>query len=194
MNSRRRDILIYYIEGGKYKAPKSLDRGSTSYQLASSSSPNQLTHNCHQGGESFLSVSNSEEMLTVPTLSILLVALLLVSAVQSFTTSSNLLSRRISLSKPIARLNTELMMAESNPNGYWEGEWICADCGYIYDQDVDGGGLYFEQLKKGFVCPQCSAPRKRYAKKVGDQWGVTRDAGDFPIYFTTFIGLAVTTW
>jgi len=37
--------------------------------------------------------------------------------------------------------------------------------------DFDGGGLYFEQQKKGFICPQCSAPRKRYAKKVGDQWG-----------------------
>lgn len=20
-----------------------------------------------------------------------------------------------------------------NPNNYWEGEWVCADCGYIYD-------------------------------------------------------------
>jgi len=38
-------------------------------------------------------------------------------------------------------------------------------------KDFDGGGLYFEQQKKGFICPQCSAPRKRYAKKVGDQWG-----------------------
>lgn len=27
---------------------------------------------------------------------------------------------------------------------YWEGEWVCADCGYIYDID-DCGGLYFEQ-------------------------------------------------
>jgi rubredoxin len=51
--------------------------------------------------------------------------------------------------------------AEPVPNGYWEGEWICADCGYIYDRDIDGGGLYFEELKKGFICPQCSAPRKR---------------------------------
>ena len=78
--------------------------------------------------------------------------------------------------------------------GYWEGEWICADCGYIYDRDIDGGGLYFEELKKGFICPQCSAPRKRYAKKVGDQWGVTRDGGDLPIYAFTLLGLAVTTW
>jgi len=65
---------------------------------------------------------------------------------------------------------------EEKPIGeseYWQGEWVCADCGYVYDKDIDGGGLYFEQQKKGFICPQCSAPRKRYAKKVGDQWGVT---------------------
>jgi len=82
------------------------------------------------------------------------------------------------------------------PDGteYWQGDWVCADCGYIYDIDIDGGGLYFEQQKRGFICPQCSAPRKRYAKKVGDQWGVTRDGGDLPIYAWTFVGLAATTW
>lgn len=80
------------------------------------------------------------------------------------------------------------------PNDFWPGEWICADCGYIYDRDYDGGGLYFEELKKGFICPQCSAPRKRYAKKVGDTWGVTRDGGDLPIYALTIGGLALTTW
>jgi hypothetical protein len=36
--------------------------------------------------------------------------------------------------------------------------------------------------------------RKRYAKKVGDQWGVTRDGGDFPIYAITFVGLIATAW
>jgi len=34
-----------------------------------------------------------------------------------------------------------------------------ADCGYVYDREIDGDGLYFEELKKGFVCPQCQAPR-----------------------------------
>ena len=48
--------------------------------------------------------------------------------------------------------------------------------------------------KKGFICPQCSAPRRRYAKKVGDEWGVTNDGGDLPIYAFTFAGLALTTW
>ncbi len=40
----------------------------------------------------------------------------------------------------------------------------------------------------------CSAPRRRYAKKVGDKWGVTNDGGDFPIYFLTFAGLAAVTY
>eukprot|EP01041_Mallomonas_annulata_P003506 gene3506-6975_t len=83
---------------------------------------------------------------------------------------------------------------EDTSSQYWQGEWICADCGYVYDRFEDGGGLYFEELKKGFICPQCSAPRKRYAKKVGDQWGVTRDGGDLPIYAATFLGLALTIW
>ena len=77
---------------------------------------------------------------------------------------------------------------------YWQGDWVCSDCGYIYERDFDGGGLWFEQQKRGFICPQCSAPRKRYAKKVGDQWGVTRDGGDLPIYAGTILGLALTVY
>jgi hypothetical protein len=64
----------------------------------------------------------------------------------------------------------------------------------VYDRNVDGGGKYFEELGKGFVCPQCSAPRRRYAKKVGNKWGVTNDGGDFPIYAFTFLGLLATAW
>lgn len=96
-----------------------------------------------------------------------------------------------------ASLSTALF-AKNKPteeqSQYWQGDWVCADCGYIYDIDIDGGGLYFEQQKRGFICPQCSAPRKRYAKAVGDQWGVTRDGGDFPIYAWTFVGLIATTY
>ena len=85
-------------------------------------------------------------------------------------------------------------VAVVDTNNFWEGDWVCADCGYVYDIDYDGGGLYFEQQKKGFICPQCSAPRRRYAKAVGDQWGITNDGGDFPIYAMTFAGLVLTTW
>lgn len=36
-----------------------------------------------------------------------------------------------------------VMKAGENESGYWQGEWVCADCGYIYDKD-DFGGKYFE--------------------------------------------------
>jgi hypothetical protein len=54
----------------------------------------------------------------------------------------NRLSNAASLTS--ARVSkTALSMAADAPT-YWEGEWVCADCGYIYDRD-DCGGLYFEQ-------------------------------------------------
>ena len=87
-----------------------------------------------------------------------------------FRSSSLLLKNRNTLDSKLFAKKEE---AKSETE-YWQGEWVCADCGYVYDRDIDGGGLYFEQQKKGFICPQCSAPRKRYAKKVGDQWVVTR--------------------
>mmetsp|Transcript_12915 Transcript_12915/g.11704 ORF Transcript_12915/g.11704 Transcript_12915/m.11704 type:complete len:152 (-) Transcript_12915:80-535(-) len=137
-------------------------------------------------------------------LSFYVITLLLINIIPLYYGFNNQLSNRLliktSTNKNINQLNkitqnTKLFSkSTSNPNNYWEGEWICADCGYVYDRDIDGGGLYFEELKKGFICPQCSAPRKRYAKKVGDTWGVTRDGGDFPIYAVTFLGLAFTTW
>ena len=120
-------------------------------------------------------------------------------SIQSFTAPrqrissivrSNTINRQISSISLGAKKATE---PEVN-NEYWQGEWVCADCGYVYDRDIDGGGLYFEQQKRGFICPQCSAPRKRYAKKVGDQWGVTRDGGDLPIYAFSFLGLAITAY
>lgn len=48
---------------------------------------------------------------------------------------------------PVARTDALRMAASSNKDvtsTYWEGEWVCADCGYIYDID-DCGGLYLEQ-------------------------------------------------
>lgn len=77
--------------------------------------------------------------------------------------------------------------ALAEEKGYWEGEWICADCGYIYDADLFGG-LFFEEQTKGFKCPQCSGPRRRYAKKIGDTVGVTLDGGDGPILAASFGG------
>lgn len=90
--------------------------------------------------------------------------------------------------------NTVAVEEAATEKTYWEGDWVCADCGYIYDADIDGNGLPFEEMKRGFICPQCSAPRKRYAKAVNGQWGVTNDGGDLPIYAWTIAGLAATVW
>ncbi|GKY92488.1 hypothetical protein MPSEU_000219200 [Mayamaea pseudoterrestris] len=74
---------------------------------------------------------------------------------------------------------------------YWKGEWVCKDCGYIY-QRGECAGLYFEEQGPGFRCPQCSGPRRRYAKKVGDVVGTTLDGGDAPILLFSFGGVIAT--
>jgi len=53
-------------------------------------------------------------------------------------------------------------------------------------------GLYFEEQGPGFRCPQCSGPRRRYAKKVGDRVGTTLDGGDAPILIFSFGGVLLT--
>eukprot|EP00613_Pedinella_sp_CCMP2098_P003414 CAMPEP_0171639080 /NCGR_PEP_ID=MMETSP0990-20121206/29451_1 /TAXON_ID=483369 /ORGANISM="non described non described, Strain CCMP2098" /LENGTH=146 /DNA_ID=CAMNT_0012212651 /DNA_START=59 /DNA_END=499 /DNA_ORIENTATION=+ len=128
-------------------------------------------------------------------------ALLLVDLASAFVTKPLVLSRTTSniAARKQTTLNvfgnkkkkSEARAALAEDNGYWQGEWICADCGYIYDPDLFGG-IFFEQQTKGFKCPQCSGPRRRYAKKVGDTVGVTLDGGDGPILAISFIGIVVT--
>merc|ERR1712060_1012436 len=74
---------------------------------------------------------------------------------------------------------------------YRQGDWVCRDCGYIY-QRSECAGMYFEEQGKGFRCPQCSGPRRRYAKKVGDRVGTTLDGGDAPILLFSIGGLFAT--
>lgn len=40
---------------------------------------------------------------------------------------------------------------EGPTRNFWEGEWVCADCGYLYDID-DCGGLYLEEQVRLFLC------------------------------------------
>uniref|UniRef100_A0A7S1VTP9 Rubredoxin-like domain-containing protein n=1 Tax=Grammatophora oceanica TaxID=210454 RepID=A0A7S1VTP9_9STRA len=74
---------------------------------------------------------------------------------------------------------------------YWEGDWVCKDCGYIYNR-AECAGMFFEEQGPGFRCPQCSGPRRRYAKKVGDVVGTTLDGGDAPILIFSFGGVIAT--
>ena len=53
-------------------------------------------------------------------------------------------------------------------------------------------GMFFEEQGPGFRCPQCSGPRRRYAKKVGDVVGTTLDGGDAPILIFSFGGVIAT--
>jgi len=122
----------------------------------------------------------------------------LISSIYAFnpTRSTMKASRGLSRASLVSRGSSRLNGAAEGKE-YWEGDWVCADCGYIYDADIDdpkGLGRPFEEMVRGFICPQCSAPRKRYAKAVNGQWGVTNDGGDLPIYAATVLGLALTTW
>mmetsp|Transcript_27238 Transcript_27238/g.50005 ORF Transcript_27238/g.50005 Transcript_27238/m.50005 type:complete len:148 (-) Transcript_27238:101-544(-) len=76
---------------------------------------------------------------------------------------------------------------EMRAKEYWEGEWICADCGYIYNERAFGGK--FEDQGFGFKCPNCAAPRRRFARKLGDKIGTTLDGGDTPIIIFTGVCL-----
>eukprot|EP00579_Thalassiosira_antarctica_P000917 CAMPEP_0201865516 /NCGR_PEP_ID=MMETSP0902-20130614/367_1 /ASSEMBLY_ACC=CAM_ASM_000551 /TAXON_ID=420261 /ORGANISM="Thalassiosira antarctica, Strain CCMP982" /LENGTH=149 /DNA_ID=CAMNT_0048390279 /DNA_START=78 /DNA_END=527 /DNA_ORIENTATION=- len=88
---------------------------------------------------------------------------------------------------------TEAQKAEEaeRVSQFWAGEWVCKDCGYIYNKG-ECAGMYFEEQGAGFRCPQCSGPRRRYAKKVGDRVGTTLDGGDGPILLFSFGGLIAT--
>lgn len=134
--------------------------------------------------------TQSKRVFTMTSL-VLLITVVLIMKINAFVPKGARLSR---LTASKGRVLSMAKTKDVDTSKYWQGDWVCADCGYVYDIDYDGGGMYFEQQRKGFICPQCSAPRRRYAKAVGDEWGVTNDGGDFPIYFLTFLGLAATTW
>jgi len=57
--------------------------------------------------------------------------------------------------------------------GYWAGEWVCADCGYIYEPDPESP---FEELRQRWKCPQCAGPRRRFVKKAGGMLGTLDDS------------------
>lgn len=57
--------------------------------------------------------------------------------------------------------------------GYWAGEWVCADCGFIYEP---GTAPPFEELRPRWKCPQCAGPRRRFVKKAGSMVGSVDDS------------------
>lgn len=94
----------------------------------------------------------------------------------------------VARSAVIASRSQLRMMAKSKVDvreekGYWPGEWVCADCGFIY---APTERIPFEEQPKGFVCPQCAGPRRRFVKKAGDVVGSLDDSG---LIIGTLVGL-----
>ena len=112
------------------------------------------------------------------------------SSPRSFVAATTTTSTSLSV---FGNRKTEAQKAEEEAKAskYWAGEWVCKDCGYIYNR-AECAGMYFEEQGPGFRCPQCSGPRRRYAKKVGDRVGTTLDGGDAPILIFSFGGLIAT--
>ena len=54
-------------------------------------------------------------------------------------------------------------MNSSNFTSKREGILLALRCGLL------------EDLQQGFKCPQCAAPRRRFARKLGDKIGTTLD-------------------
>jgi len=42
-------------------------------------------------------------------------------------------------------------------------EYVCLDCGWVYLENKRSGP--FDELPKDFICPQCQAGKRRFAKK-----------------------------
>eukprot|EP00310_Coccolithus_braarudii_P022043 CAMPEP_0183352822 /NCGR_PEP_ID=MMETSP0164_2-20130417/30748_1 /TAXON_ID=221442 /ORGANISM="Coccolithus pelagicus ssp braarudi, Strain PLY182g" /LENGTH=93 /DNA_ID=CAMNT_0025525363 /DNA_START=159 /DNA_END=440 /DNA_ORIENTATION=+ len=76
----------------------------------------------------------------------------------------------------------QLTLAEQ---GFWEGEWVCADCGYIFEPDA---AAPFEKLPPRWKCPQCAGPRRRFVKKAGDVLG---NLDDSPLVVGTVVAALI---
>lgn len=73
---------------------------------------------------------------------------------------------------------------------YWQGEYICADCGFVYNNAKRK--RKFEDLPDTWVCPQCQAPKRRFARKVGDFVEQTAGTSNTPIIIFSVVGLLLT--
>ncbi|PXF44642.1 Rubredoxin-1 [Gracilariopsis chorda] len=72
---------------------------------------------------------------------------------------------------------------------YWQGEWICVDCGFTYKPTRK---VKFEDLPASWKCPQCNAPKRRFAKKAGDLIAETSGTSNLPILLFSAFGLLAT--
>jgi len=105
-----------------------------------------------------------------------LVLLIVATAAEAFN-----LARAVPLSTAAvapARASTAMQFGKKKQltleeRGYWAGEWVCADCGFIYEPNDNEP---FEELRSRWKCPQCAGPRRRFVKKAGNMIGTVDDS------------------
>ena len=96
-------------------------------------------------------------------------------------------SAAVRTSPSVMQFGSKKSVAEQlEDKGYWPGEWVCADCGYIYEPSAQRP---FEELRQRWKCPQCAGPRRRFVKKAG---GVTAAVDDSPLIIGTVATLIAT--
>lgn len=83
----------------------------------------------------------------------------------------------------------EASSSKGKASKYWANEWVCVDCGYIYRP---GRKIKFEDLPSSWKCPQCQAPKRRFAKKAGDYIAETAGTSNLPIIIFSIVGLLLT--
>lgn len=76
----------------------------------------------------------------------------------------------------------------TDADGFFLGEHVCVDCGYVFKYSPKRK-VQFEELPKDWKCPQCNAPKRRFARKAGDTIALDADTSNAPILIFSVLGL-----
>lgn len=76
----------------------------------------------------------------------------------------------------------------TDADGFFLGEHVCVDCGYVFKYSPKRK-VQFEELPKDWKCPQCNAPKRRFARKAGDTIALDADTSNAPILIFSILGL-----
>lgn len=98
-------------------------------------------------------------------------------------------ARSVCRARPSVRMSSSPRPPARGGGGNWAGEWICVDCGFVYSTKRR---VQFEDLPSNWKCPQCNAPKRRFAKKAGDYIAETAATSNVPIILFSVLGLLAT--
>lgn len=79
----------------------------------------------------------------------------------------------------------------TDSDGFFRGEHVCVDCGYVFKYSPKRK-VQFEELPKDWKCPQCNAPKRRFARKAGDTIALDSGTSNAPILIFSILGLVGT--